>query len=372
MKTVCYFLTTSEISGGNKVLQRLMNGIRSYAISPIAVIPTRGPVEDELKTAKIPYFVVDTLGFKMSSIRRLRQVLKIRKLLRQHRVDIIHANELPYRLSSLAVGSKTAKVLHVHHPGFSRKSLMWITKCTPDAIITPSRFIHGMVSEYTNCKSLSDRTVSIYNPIDTEWFAPQDVASLRCKLAFSQDKFHIAMLGTITPHKGQDIAIRAMAKVCERTPQTQLHIIGSAKPNDRLYLPSLHALVEELGLQSNVRFWGGVSDEVARDTLAASDLFVLPTREEGFGLVLAEAQACEVPVVSTNIKPIDEVVMHGKTGYLVDPDFPGDFATRIQELMDSSEIRHRFGKAGRQHVSENFSEKRFVEETVNMYRSISK
>jgi glycosyltransferase involved in cell wall biosynthesis len=105
--------------------------------------------------------------------------------------------------------------------------------------------------------------------------------------------------------------------------------------------------------------------------LAASDVFVLPSGEEGFGLSVAEAQACEVPVLVSDIPVFAEVVEHGRTGYLIKPDDYKEFARRAVALLGSEATRTRMGLAGRESVLKRFDKQVFVRRMMALYDGAS-
>ncbi len=136
------------------------------------------------------------------------------------------------------------------------------------------------------------------------------------------------------------------------------------------YAASLRHLAAELGIAERIRFWDFIEDKLAHDLLQASDLFLLPTREEGFGLSIAEAQACQVPVLTSAIPPIDEVVNDGRTGYLLDPEDHVSFAQKTIELLGSAEARSKMGLAGRRWVVERFGHRSYIDRVESLYTSL--
>jgi glycosyltransferase involved in cell wall biosynthesis len=143
-------------------------------------------------------------------------------------------------------------------------------------------------------------------------------------------------------------------EVLNHIPGTTFHVVGGVQNGEASYAEQLHGLASDLGIASRVTFWGFLPDPMARDLLCASDLYVLPTREEGFGLSVAEAQACEVPVLTSAIEPLDEVVDAGHTGYLIDPEDFSTFAVRAIALLENEPERKSMGQAGRRWVVERF------------------
>ncbi len=178
---------------------------------------------------------------------------------------------------------------------------------------------------------------------------------------------HVTITGTLAPHKGHESFLRAAQRIRQRRTDTVFNIVGSAARGGRAWTERLRALSRELSLTESVRFWGFVPDAVARDVLAASDLFVLPTTIEGFGLVIAEALACGVPVVTSAIRPLEEVVTDGKSGFLAPPRDFAFLAGKVLELLESPETMREFSVYGREPVRASFSAKAVVGRITHCY-----
>lgn len=367
---IFYVHSNSEVGGGNKVLLRLMDRIDRAKFCPIAFIPDEGPLRQELGAIGTPCYVVDSRLQQISHGRAALSVLKMLAARIRRRPRILHSNEMPYRLTSVAcVGMR--RVCHVHHPGFDRNTLRWLFRIPPHMIVTPSDFIREEVVRCLDELGLKIPVEVVWNPIDTDWFRPPASKQvLKSRLGLSQETQHVSILGTLAPHKGHVCFLKMAKLVSESRPLTDFHIIGGGRERDEDYIASLKLLVEDLGLADRVRFWGLVDDSRARDVLAASDLFVLPSREEGFGLVLAEAQACEVPVLTTRMRPLDEVVEDTRTGYLVTQDDDQQFARIAIELLGDEGKRQEMGIAGRISVERRFGTPQFVERMTEIYSSV--
>jgi glycosyltransferase involved in cell wall biosynthesis len=212
------------------------------------------------------------------------------------------------------------------------------------------------------------RAEAVYNPVDAQWFRPTaDVRTLRARLGLNPDVNHISVLAALTPHKGHACFLRMARLVLRRFPRTTFHVVGGARPGSGGHADSLRRLASRLGVSERIRFWGFVGDGLARDILSASDVFVLPSREEGFGLSVAEALACQVPVLVSRLPVFDEVVGHGRTGYLIDSDNYEEFARRAVELLGSATTRKRMGLAGRESVLKRFDKQAFARRMMALY-----
>ncbi|PAY16598.1 hypothetical protein CKO51_25825 [Rhodopirellula sp. SM50] len=369
-KTIFYVFSNAEVGGGNKVLLRLINRLDRDRYRPYAVIPEAGPFEQELVSSEIPFTRIDCRGHQMTVPQAALNVVRLLAKRVVQGASLLHSNEYPYPLAARGCAG-LRKVCHIHHPGFNSGTLKWMLRVPPDSIITPSAFIRDEVVRCLPSDVDASRVEVIWNPIDTEWFRPHHCQSqLRSALGIDPNCRHICILGTVAPHKGHACFLRMAGRVVGEFPSAQFHIVGDHRERDRPYVETLHDTIGELQLTQNVRLWGRVSDQQARDILAASDLFVLPSEEEGFGLVVAEAQACEVPVLTTNMRPLDEVVDDGQTGFLVTQDDDQEYADRALQLLRNDSVRREMGRKGRAWVEDRFSEGQFVDRVSNVYQKL--
>ena len=130
------------------------------------------------------------------------------------------------------------------------------------------------------------------------------------------------------------------------------------------------AVAEELGVKaSGVVVFAGIRRDVPR-LMAASDAFVMASRWEGLGLVFLEAMATRLPVLSTHVSAIPEVVIDGETGLLVPPDDSAAMASAMVRLSAEPGLREALGEAGHRRVVQRFGLDRMVDETIEIYRSV--
>jgi len=130
---------------------------------------------------------------------------------------------------------------------------------------------------------------------------------------------------------------------------------------------TLKKLAEKLRISDKIEWRGFVSYGKVPEALSEIDIFVYPSWHEGFGRSIMEALAMEKAVVATRIGGIPDLVKDGENGFLVEPHNPTALADKIRELIDSKNLREKFGKAGREHVSKNYEWNDGIRKFANLF-----
>ena len=156
-------------------------------------------------------------------------------------------------------------------------------------------------------------------------------------------------VGRLAVEKGLPMLLDSIQQIATESPDVHLTVVGDGA--DRAYLEDL---TQEMGLEKNVAFVGYQSQESVRHYLRQTDVFVLPSFAEGIPVVLMEAMAMGVPVVTTQIAGVSELVESGVNGYLVPPSDSHGLTGAIAKLINDSDKRAQFGKAGREKVEQRF------------------
>lgn len=174
----------------------------------------------------------------------------------------------------------------------------------------------------------------------------------------------IVMVGRLSRQKRPDIAIRALSILRQTHPGACLDIVGGGP-----LLGQTEALVADLGLEVSVRLLGDRSD--VPDLLARATCFLLTSDYEGCPLAVLEAMATGLPVVATDVGGLQELVVAGETGLLVQARRPDLFAAALAELLSNGERARKLGAAGRRRLRERFSAERMVADTEALYREVA-
>lgn len=142
--------------------------------------------------------------------------------------------------------------------------------------------------------------------------------------------------------KRQHLLIEAFARIADRYPEWKLDIYGEA--DNKRYPQKLEKLIKQYGLESRVQL-RGLTDKL-HDQMRKSDIFAFSSRDEGFGLALAEAMSIGLPVIAyKSCYPTDELVQDGKEGLLASDDVD-DFADKLSKLISDADLRMSLGKNG--------------------------
>jgi len=334
---------SQEVSGPDESLRTLLAALIPRGIEAHVVLPAPGPqvpryqaLGVEIHFAPLALLRRDlSLRTALYPGRLIRSAAAVRSIGRRIGAELVHTNMevlLEGGLAALALG-----VPHVlHYRGNTLDSPRWIF----DALTAV--WTHGAdhiycISEATagvfRRRDRAQKVEVLYNPVDVQAFqtAPRS-ESLRATLGAGPGQFLIGTVGRIHPRKDLETFIRAAARVGAEVPEARFVIVGSAEASvERAYLERLRGLVRTLGLDERLTFAGARRDIPA--VMRALDLFVLSSRHEGFGRVVAEAMAAARPIVVTDEGALPELVSSGRYGLCARPADADDFSRQILRLL---------------------------------------
>jgi phosphatidyl-myo-inositol dimannoside synthase len=164
-------------------------------------------------------------------------------------------------------------------------------------------------------------------------------------------------VGNLVMRKGHDMVIQALPRLVKSFPELVYLIVG-----DGPHRGELENLAQALGVRERVIFAGRVSNERLREVYALAEVFVMPSRErldacdvEGFGMVFLEASACGKAVVAGRSGGVEDAVVDGVTGLLVDPADVNELASAVSALLSHREFAARLGSQGRSRAVAQFA-----------------
>jgi glycosyltransferase involved in cell wall biosynthesis len=295
------------------------------------------------------------------------------------RTDFLRLYQAVYvglRLQTMGI-----KHVHAHFAGMAARTAFWINKFFPvtfsftahaNDIFSPRQFEIGLDKLVDSARAIvtetdyaaqflrerfshsADRIQRIYNGLDLAEFKRAD---------FSSNPPLIITVGRLIPKKGFADLIRVCALLAERGKLFGCEIIGEGSLENEL-----RRQIDALGLQNNVLLAGAQPQTQLRRRLAAANVFVLPSVIDNDGgmdnlpTVIMEAMATGLPVVSTNIGGIPEMVIENETGFLVQPGDVAGMADAIETVINDSSSAARLGNSGHERARTLFSIEKNVRE----------
>ncbi len=170
--------------------------------------------------------------------------------------------------------------------------------------------------------------------VDHAFFGPGDRRQARRALGLSGEGPLLLFVGRIQPLKGVAVAVQALSALTPDHPDARLVVVGGPSgPQGGVEVARTEALVDELGLRDRVVFVPPQPHELLSTYYRASDVCLVPSRSESFGLVALEAAACGTPVVASDVGGLRSLIDHGRTGYLVEEPTPAAFAAWVRQIL---------------------------------------
>jgi glycosyltransferase involved in cell wall biosynthesis len=326
-----------------------------------------------LNTAGVQWHLIPTLTREVNPVKDIRTLWNLVRLFRRERPDIVHTHTskagILGRLAAWVAGVPI--VIHTPHGhvfyGHFGKVLSW-------AFMTIERMFARGTSKIITLTELEKRDHlqcdvgregqfrSVFSGIDVAQFraASKTRGENRSRLGYLDEHIVVGSVGWLTPIKGHQYLVEAMATLKPQYPTLQCLIIGSGPLETELM-----QLADEKGVATAIRFLGYTQD--IPSYLSAMDIFVLPSLNEGMGRALIEAMAVGLPVVATNVGGIPAVVQDGTTGLLVAPGNSHAVAEAIERYLQDPEWTQRIGAAARGHITEKFDVSSLIQGVESVY-----
>ena len=207
----------------------------------------------------------------------------------------------------------------------------------------------------------SKKLKSIYNGIDTEKFSADRIeeegkGDLRKKFGINDDALIILAVGNLVPQKRHDIGIRAFSELRKKGINCRMLIVG-----DGYLRPSLKKLAQELRVDREVYFLGFQAEMLP--VYSVTDIFIMPSEDEGLPYALLEARACCIPCIATKVGGVPEIINDGIDGYLINMEDVDQMTHALLLLASDIEKRIAFGRVARIDTVERFNIKIMQEKT---------
>ena len=227
------------------------------------------------------------------------------------------------------------------------------------------------ISKYTSRSIIKEYSISackieiIPNAVDVNKFNPK-IAGYEIRERLNIQAAPIVLfVGRLDVNKGISYLLKAFSKIIEDLPDAKLVVVGEGPLKNNAL-----SLLNKYNIKKSVMLIGRVSEEDLPEFYAASDLVVLPSLMEGFGITLLEAMASGKPCVATRAGGVEDAVINGETGLLVPPADSYSLYHAILRLLTDDKLSREFGTAGRKRVENYFTWDKVAKKTVEVYKEM--
>jgi glycosyltransferase involved in cell wall biosynthesis len=323
--------------------------------------------------------LLESLRPEIHPIRDLRALLALIGLIRRFRPDIVHthtakAGMLGRLAAVIGAGRRRPIVVHTYHghvlEGYFGAAKTGLYRFLERALARVSDRLIGVsqatVDDLVRLRVAPPAKFEVVPlGLDLERFLAVDEAagrSARQRLELREDDLVLLYVGRLVPIKRVDRLLRVFAAAARSLPGAVLLVAGDGELR-----ASLERAAGELGIAPQVRFLGFRDDLDV--LLAASDIGVLTSDNEGTPVFLIEAAAAARPAIATDVGGVRDVV-RGDGGIVVAADDEAAFAAAIAELASGPEERLRMGSAAREHVAPRYARSRLLDDVDSLYRTL--
>jgi glycosyltransferase involved in cell wall biosynthesis len=300
--------------------------------------------------------------------KRLGGLLALRRYLAAERFDVVNCHSSTDSwLAALACATLDARpaLVRTRHISASlprNAATRWLYARATDRIVTTGERLRRQVVAETGAPEA--RITSIPTGIDLERFSPGDARAARASLGLPLEGPIVGIVATLRSWKGHRYLFRALAGLERR--DAMLLVVGDGPQRG-----ALEALARELGLGARIRFAGNQAD--VAPWMRAMDIFCLPSyANEGVPQALMQAMACGLPVVTTPVGSIDEIVTDGESGVMVPPSDERALRSALEDLLGDPGRRSALAGRALQVARERFGEARMVERMVEVFRDAAR
>ncbi|MDP8212039.1 MAG: glycosyltransferase family 4 protein [Candidatus Zapsychrus exili] len=289
---------------------------------------------------------------------------KLKRLIKSYGIDIIHSNARVTQVMGNILKKLTGvPYVSTCHGFFKTRLTRRMFPCWGDKVIAISEAVENHLKN--DFKISKKDIIRIENGIELNKFS---VATKQVKLAKRvkfglTDEPVLGIVARLSIVKGQDILVNAMEKVVCKIPSAKLFIIGQGKTED-----DLRKAVVKLGLENNVIFSPILGS--VQESLSLLDIFIMPSRQEGLGISVMEAQASGLATIASNVGGIPSLIDNGKTGVLVEPENIDELSDAIVNLLNSPDKIKQIGDDARDFALKNYSSDLMVGKTLNVYKQL--
>jgi glycosyltransferase involved in cell wall biosynthesis len=365
---ILFYTDTPLYGGAEKQLLLLAKNLNIQEFEPIIVCRQSETLKnwyEEINKAEIKLIIIPSPSKNSPS-----NLWKLSKILKTEKPAIIHAqiwNPVASKYAFLAAKLSKIPLIITEHDPFPlsghQKLYKKLSLKIPTKIITVSKANQKLMAELYPAHQTKLETV--YNGIEKP---PQPLSDSRY-LHIKKDLFHAGLAtkiifsaGTLHPRKGYKLLISAFKKIINKFDNLKLVIAGEGPERT-----NLEKLIKNLDLDKKVVLLGQCNN--VAELMQASDIFVLPSLKEAFGLAILEAMQNGLPIIASRVGGIPEIISSEKLGILIEAGDKNSLIKALSKLLSNQNLHQQLKQAGLHHW-QTFSAQKMVSETAKIYRQI--
>jgi len=318
----------------------------------------------------MPPSFFDNLRFSFNALKNGVKIIKDKK------IDLIHSNNFAPILSGSILSFLTSKpqIITIHDI-FSLCGKDYWKKWGQQNNVSKVNVLLAPLFEkwMLRMKHKCIHTVSEASREDLEKFGAKkpiyvihnSIKKKNSHIETVKDPMQFVYVGRLVFYKNLEVVIKAVKIVQKSEPSIKFVIVG-----DGPHKSKLEKLVQKLELEPNIKFQGYVNEEKKNEIISTSNALVLPSLCEGFGLVILEAYSENIPVMTSDIRPMSDLVKHESTGYVLNPHDEKAWADCFLKLIKNPHEASLMGQNGKKELITLFSLDSMYQKVLKMYNDV--
>lgn len=370
-RRVLIALTSSDLGGAPQVVYDLLSHIKqkensSNGFNFIVALPEGGLFVRKFRDLGYPVYPIALDHISVKTLKKFFDIVQ------GENIDLIATHGkgagLYGRLASIVLGIPVVHTFHgIHYVRYGRLGRFFYLNLERFLSVFTRLIVNVSPSQQKEGVALKifppEKGRIVENGVDIHNIKNQKskikVLKIKNKLGIGEKDFMVVVLARFDPIKGHARLISMLPAILKEVPRLKLVLVGSGKEEIKI-----KALVRELRVSDAVIFAG--RQENPRQILGTADVLLQPSYQEGLPLAPLEAASCEVPVIAAKTVGNVDVVLDGRTGYLVDFNNKAEVIRAIRQLGNKA-IRQKMGEQGKAWVAEKFPMRKFVRKTLGVY-----
>jgi glycosyltransferase involved in cell wall biosynthesis len=368
--SILHLLSNRWWTGTAEPVLALVKGLLERQHRVVLGAPSGSQVEELARKSGIPVLEGLHLDPHFRPSAWLLDIQRLQRFLGETPVDVLHMHLshdhwLGVVAASLVQGLKHRQTICVRTVHTLRHShaptARWLLRCGANHLVTVSITLRRTLMEKLHIAGAGITVIP--GAVDSQRFhLAVSGAHIREELQIDPQAPLVGIVARIAPSRGHLTLVEAFAHVHRAIPEARLLIVGKGE-----FRPEVERRAGELGLMNTVVFAGYREDDLP-EVLAALDLFVLlAPGSEGSCRAALEAMAIGKPVVAARLGALEDIVLDGETGLLIEPHAPRPLAHAINRLLRSPDSARHMGLRGRQRIERTFSRQRQIDAVLGLY-----